>query len=84
MLNPFDIWAPDCRCPVNNTAFSAYAFREQQLMDIIQQLSTIDDDPNDFLVQQKIFSEIGIDSDSLTNQEIMYIEREVSRRRCLR
>ena len=84
MPNPFDIWAPDCRCSINNTAFSAYAFREQQITDIIQQLSTTDDDPNDFLVQQKIFSEIGVDSDSLTNQEITYIEREVSRRRCLR
>lgn len=84
MPNPFGIWAPDCRSPVNNTAFSAYAFREQQITDIIQQLSVTDDDPNDFLVQQKIFSEIGVDSDSLTNQEITYIEREVSRRRCLR
>jgi hypothetical protein len=58
--------------------------RSQQLTDIIQQLSIINDDPNDFLVQQSIFKAVGIDSDTLTDQEVEYIEREVSRRRCLR
>ena len=83
-LCPFDIWAPDHRSSVNNKAFSAYAMRSQQLTDIVQQLSTINDDPNDFLVQQSIFRAVGIDSDTLTDQEVKYIEREVSRRRCLR
>lgn len=79
---PFDIWAPDHRCSINNKAFSAYAQRTQQIEDIIQKLSTVNDNPNDFLVQQSIFRAVGIDSDTLTNQEIEYIEREVSRRLC--
>lgn len=80
----FQIWAPDHHCSMNNLAFSAYAFRQQQIEDVIAALANIDDDPNDFLVQQAAFLAAGIDSDSLSDDEITYMEREVSRRRCLR
>lgn len=81
-LCPFDIWAPDHRCSMNNKAFSAYAFRQQQIEDVIAALVNVDDDPNDFLVQQAAFLSAGIDSNSLSDDEITYIEREVSRRLC--
>lgn len=76
---PFDIWAPDHRCSMNNTAFSAYTFRQQQIEDVIAALVN-SDDPNDDLVQQNAFSTAGINGDSLTDDEVTYIEREVARK----
>jgi hypothetical protein len=67
---------------MNNLAFSAYAVRQQQIEDVIAALANVDDDPNDILVQQAAFLSAGIDGNSLSDDEITYIEREVSRRLC--
>ena len=76
----FDLWGPDRHTSVGNLAFSAYAFRQQQIEDVIAALVNSDDDPNDELVQQNAFSIAGIDGDSLSDDEITYIEREVARK----
>ena len=76
----FDIWGPDRHTSINNVAFSAYAFRQQQVEDVIDMLAAADD-PNDFSTQCFIYNTVGIDSDTFTNDEINYIEREVSHRR---
>lgn len=78
----FDLWGPDRHTSVGNLAFSAYAFRQQQIEDVIAALVNVDDDPNNILVQQAAFLSAGIDGDSLSDDEITYIEREVSRRLC--
>ena len=79
-LCPFDIWAPDRRTSINNKAFSAYTVRQQQLNDVVSLLA-VATDPNDLSVQHFVYNEVGIDSDTFTNDEIKYIEKEVSRRR---
>ncbi len=78
-MNPFDIWAPDCRCDMNNTAFSAYAYHEQQIEDFIEALAA-SPDPNDGAAQVRIAASIGISPNSLTSDELRYIEREVEKR----
>lgn len=35
---------------------------------------------NDFATQCKIYDEVGIDSDTFTDQEVQYIESEVAKR----
>ena len=79
-LCPFDIWAPDRRTSINNKAFSAYAFRQQQIEDLVDALAAADD-PNDYATQLSIYRALDFDSDTLTTDEVNYIEREVSRRR---
>ena len=79
MLNPFDIWAPDCRCDMNNTAFSAYAFHQQQIEDFIDVLAAADD-PNDRYEQLAAARCVGLDPSSLTSDEKEYIEKEVVKR----
>ena len=78
-MNPFDIWTPDCRCDMNNTAFSAYAYHEQQIEDFIEALAA-SPDPNDGAAQVRIAASIGISPNSLTPDELRYIEREVEKR----
>ena len=78
-MNPFDIWAPDCRCDMNNTAFSAYAYHEQQIEDFIEALAA-SPDPNDGTAQVRIAASIGISPNSFTPDELRYIEREVEKR----
>lgn len=82
-LCPLDIWAPDRRTSINNKAFSAYAFHQQEIEDLIDALAAVDN-PNDYTMQLSIYKALDFDSDTLTTDEIKYIEREVSRRRCLR
>lgn len=81
MSNPFDTWAPNNRGPTENTAFSAYSYRQQKIEDLINRLAK-EDDPNDNWAQQRIAIDVGINLDRLTNSEIEYIEREVANRRC--
>lgn len=76
----FQIWAPDHHCSMNNLAFSAYAFRQQQIEDLIDALAAAAD-PNDYATQLSIYNALDFDSDTLTIDEVNYIEREVSRRR---
>ena len=82
-LCPFDIWVPDRRTSINNKAFSAYAMRQQEIEDLIDALVT-SDNPNDYATQLSIYKALDFNSDTLTIKEIEYVEREVSRRRCLR
>lgn len=75
----FDIWAPDRHTSVNNLAFSAYAFHQQQIEDFINALSATSD-PNDYSNQCAAAQCSGLDPSSLTADEVEYIEREVARR----
>ena len=79
-LCPFDIWAPDRRNSINNKAFSVYAMRQQEIEDLIDTLAATAD-PNDYTTQLSIYQALGFDSNTLTTDEVNYIEREVSRRR---
>jgi hypothetical protein len=75
----YDIWAPDHRSKVVNTAFSAYAFHQQEIEDFIEVLAATDD-PNDRANQYAAARCVGLDPNSLTSDEIKYIEREVAKR----
>ena len=84
---PFDVWAPDHRNHMNNTAFSLYAMenegdlptRRGKIERVIKELLA-SDNPGDFQDQSNIYDKVGIDSDTFTDEEINYIETEVARR----
>ena len=84
---PFDVWAPDHRNHMNNTAFSLYAMenegdlptRRGKIERVIKELLA-SDNPGDFQVQCAIYDKVGIDSDTFADEEINYIETEVARR----
>lgn len=78
MLN-HNLEAPDCRCDINNTAFSIYALHQHQVEEFIDRLS-LEDDPNDAEIQHNIAKLVGLDLESLTINQIKYIEREVSKK----
>lgn len=78
MFNSFDIWAPGHRDSVENTAFGAYVHRCQKIEDLISLLS-ICDDPNDIENQIIIADHLNINLDSLSEEEIEHIEKEVSK-----
>lgn len=75
----FDIWAPDRHSSINNLAFSAYAFHQQQIEDFINALAATSD-PNDYSNQCVAAQCAGLDPNTLTSDEIEYIEREVAKR----
>lgn len=75
----FDIWAPDRHSSINNLAFSAYAYHQQQIEDFINALAATSD-PNDYSNQCAAAQCAGLDPNSLTSDEIKYIEREVAKR----
>ena len=75
----FDIWTPDRHSSVNNLAFSAYAYHQQQIEDFIDVLAA-SDDPNDSDAQYAAARCVGLDPSSLTSDEVEYIEREVANR----
>ena len=79
MPNPFDIWAPDCRCPINNTAFSVYAFHQQKIEDFID-IIVNSNNPNDTIVQTNALRKVGLKRNELTSDDIVYIEREVNKK----
>ena len=76
----FDLWGPDRHTSVGNLAFSAYAFRQQQIEDVINYL-TAARDPNDFPTQIAAYDAAGLDSDTLTDDEVDYMVKEIRRRR---
>ena len=84
---PMDLWAPDNRSHMNNTAFSLFAMesegdlptRRGKIERVINEL-VASDNPGDFAVQCAIYDKVGIDSDTFTEEEISYIENEVIRR----
>ena len=75
----YGIWAPDRHTSINNLAFSAYAYHETKIEELIDRLSQ-EDDPNDVWVQNRICCELGIHLNHLTDSEIAYIEEEVAKR----
>ena len=54
--------------------------RQQEIEDLIDALAAAAD-PNDYATQLSIYKTLDFDSDTLTTDEVNYIEREVSRRR---
>ena len=78
---PYDLRAPAFRSKEMNTAFSAYAFHQQQIEDFINLLAAADD-PNDGEAQTELLYQVGLSPNDLTSYDIDYIEREVSAR-CL-
>lgn len=76
---PFDLWAPAYRSKATNVAFSAYAYHQQEIEDFIDALAATSD-PNDYSNQCAAAQYSGLDVNSLTSDEIDYIEREVAER----
>ena len=75
----FGITSPGCQCPMEQTAFNAYAYRQQQIEDFIDVLAT-SDDPNDYHNQRAASMCVGLSLNSLTSDEVEYVEREVAKR----
>lgn len=76
---PLDIWAPDHRCSMNNTAFSAYTLHQQQIEDFINLLAGCKE-PNDLLAQTIAYKKAKLDPNSLSKDDIQYIEYQVAER----
>ena len=75
----FGISGPGCQCSMERLAFNAYAFHQQQIEDFINALAA-KSDPNDYFNQYAVAQCVGLDLDTLTSDEIKYIEREVAKR----
>lgn len=75
----FNLFSPCYRGEVENAAFSAYAYHQQQIEDFIDALSAVPD-PNDYRCQIEAVIASGLDYESLTSDDIKYIEREVAKR----
>lgn len=84
------LWAPSLEPHfVEDRAFTCYAMecegdlptRKGKINKVIKLLSAAAD-PNDFPTQCRIYDEVGIDSDTFTDEEVDYIQKEVARR-CL-
>lgn len=52
--------------------------RRGKIQKLIKLLSA-SEDPNNFNTQCRLYDEVGIDSDTFTDEEIKYIEKEVAR-----
>ena len=73
--------------PEEDLAFTAFAMecegdvdtRQGKINKVIKLLVAAED-PNDFETQCRIYDEVGIDSDTFTEDEIQFIIREVARR----
>ena len=75
----FGITPPDCQCPMNFTAFNAYAYHQTCIDNYIDRLVAADD-PNDSYTQTSLLYQVGLTPDALTSEDINYIEREVNER----
>ena len=62
-----------------NTAFSAYAYRQQQIEDFINALASTNN-PNDYGNQSTAALVSNLNISSLTSDEVQYIESEVAKR----
>lgn len=60
-------------------SFEFFAMRQQEIEDFIDALITTSD-PNDYFNQRAAAMHVGLDLDSLTSDEVDYIEREVNKR----
>ena len=75
----YGISPPGCQCPMQQTAFNAYAYNQQRLENFINYLASTDD-PNDFDNQSAAALAANLNIGSLTAQERNYIESEVAKR----
>lgn len=75
----FGVSGPGCQCSMEHLAFNAYAVRQQQIEDFINMLAATSD-PNDYDNQWTVALCANLNMSSLSDDEIKYIEREVSRR----
>lgn len=75
----FGITPPWYQNSVERTAFGAYAQHQQNIEDFINVLAATSN-PNDERCQRGSASFVGLDLDTLTNDEIKYIEREVAKK----
>ena len=75
----FGISGPGCQCSMEHLAFNAYAFHQQQIEDFINALAATSN-PNDYFNQCAAAQCAGLDPNTLTSDEIEYIEREVAKR----
>ena len=83
------IWSPSTNGHfVEDRAFSLYAMgcegdtttRQGKINKVIKLMVAAGPMCNDFATQCDIYDEVGIDSDTFTDQEVQYIEREVAKR----
>lgn len=72
----------------NDLAFMCYVFEQEGIMptrrgkiEKVIKLLAQSADPNDFSTQGAVYNAARIDSDTFTDSEINYIEKEVARRR---
>lgn len=73
------ITPPRCQCSMEHLAFNAYAYHQQEIENFINYLANAGD-PNDFYAQRAAAQAANLDMNSLTSDEIEYIEREVAKR----
>ena len=73
------ITPPGCQCSMEHLAFNAYAYHQQEIENFINYLANAGD-PNDFYAQRAAAQAANLDMNSLTSNEIEYIEREVAKR----
>jgi hypothetical protein len=85
------IWTPNLNPNfVEDRAFSLYAMecegdlptRRGKINQVIKMMAAAGPMCNDFETQCAIYDEVGIDSDTFTEEEVSYIEREVAKRLC--
>lgn len=83
------LWAPSAKPHfVEDRAFSLYAMecegdiptRQGKINKVIKLMVAAGPMCNDFATQCDIYDEVGIDSDTFTDQEVQYIESEVAKR----
>lgn len=83
------IWAPSTHGHfVEDRAFSLYAMecegdiptRQGKINQVIKLMVAAGPMCNNFATQCDIYDEVGIDSDTFTDQEVQYIESEVAKR----
>ena len=76
----FSITPPGCQCPMEHTAFNAYAYHQQKVEDFINALAATDN-PNDYWNQRYACRQSGASISDFSDEDIDYIEREVAKRR---
>ena len=83
------IWTPNLNPNfIDDRAFTLYAMeqsgdlptRRGKINNIINLMVAAGPECNNFEVQCAIYDTVGFDSDTLTNQEVKYIEEEVAKR----
>jgi hypothetical protein len=67
----FTLFAMECEGDIDT--------RQGKIKKVIKLLAAAED-PNDFETQCRIYDEVGIDSDTFTEDEVQFIIREVARR----